>query len=189
MGIRRRFGYTKIMNTPDSNSSPAKPDEGDTPSRTATAYHEAGHAVMAVSLGRQIHKVTIAPGKQAFGGTRLGHCEIKKGRTKGANDQLEDDVLILLAGMVAEARFTGQYCHRGADRDLKDVANLLCTRAASSRQHVTLRRRMLAKTEHILSDDAHVAAMTIIADELLEKTTISGRAVRHHFHQAQQQHS
>lgn len=172
------------MNTLDPDPRSAEHDA----SLLATAHHEAGHAVMAVSLGRQIQKVTIAPGKQALGGTRLGHCEMKKGRTKGASDQLEDDVLILLAGMVAEARFTGQYCHRGADRDLKDVANLLCTRAATSRQHETLRRRMLAKAEHILSDDTHVAAIGAIARELLEKTTLSGRAVRHHFQQAQQQH-
>ncbi len=172
------------MNTPEPETPSTEPDA----SLIATAHHEAGHAVMAVSLGRHIHKVTIAPGKQAFGGTRLGHCEIKKGRAKGANDQLEDDVLILLAGMVAEALFTGQYCRRGADRDLKDVANLLCTRAASPRQHETLQRRMLAKTEHILRDEAYVAAIGTITSELLTKTTISGRAVRHHFQQAQQRH-
>ncbi|TWU11118.1 cell division protein FtsH [Allorhodopirellula heiligendammensis] len=176
------------MKTPDSKTPPTQPSPGADDALVATAHHEAGHAVMAVSLGRHIHKVTIAPGKMAFGGTRLGHCEIKKGRAKGVNDRLEDDVLILLAGMVAEARFTGQYCHRGAGRDLDDVANLLCTRAASPRQHETLRRRMIAKTEHILSDDAHVAAIRTIAGELLDKTTISGRAVRHHFQQAQQRH-
>lgn len=172
------------MNTPEPRPSWTEPDA----SLIATAHHEAGHAVMAVSLGRQIHKVTIAPGKQGFGGGRLGHCEIKKGRAKGASDPLEEDVLILLAGMVAEALFTGQYCHQGADRDLKDVANLLGTRAASPRQHETLQRRMLAKTQHILRDEAHVAAIGAITTELLMKTTISGRTVRHHFHQAQQQH-
>ena len=32
----------------------------------ATAYHEAGHAVMAMAVGRSIQKVTIAPGKLQF---------------------------------------------------------------------------------------------------------------------------
>jgi hypothetical protein len=68
---------------------------------TATAWHEAGHAVMAVSLGRPIEKVTISPARLQTGGSRLGICKIQKGRTKPSNDQLEDDVLILLAGMVA----------------------------------------------------------------------------------------
>lgn len=152
----------------------------------ATAYHEAGHAVMAVSLGRTIQKVSIAPGKSRFGASRLGHCEIKKGVKKGSHDRLEDDVLILLAGMVAEAKLTGQYCQQGAGQDLRDVANLLCTRAASPRQHETLQRRMLSKTEHLLGDDVHVEAIREIAQELLAKTTISGRLVRHYFHQAQQ---
>ncbi|MCM2370917.1 ATP-dependent metallopeptidase FtsH/Yme1/Tma family protein [Aporhodopirellula aestuarii] len=177
------------MRANSDNDSPADNDPlpaEHTPEQIATAHHEAGHAVMAVSLGRTIHKVTIAPGKPQFGAARLGHCEVKKGRFKGSHDPLEDDVLILMAGMVAEARFTGQYCHRGAARDLKDVANLLCTRAASPRQHETLQRRMLAKTEHILRDAAHVEAIECIAKELLNKTTISGRSVRHHFQQAQQ---
>ncbi len=185
------------MTNPQSESSPI--NDGDPPSETdgtesiahrneliSTAHHEAGHAVMAVSLGRTIHKVSIAPGKPQFGAAKLGHCEIKKGGSKGSHDRLEDDVLILLAGMVAEAQLTGRYCQRGAARDLKDVANLLCTRAASPRQHETLQRRMLSKTEHILSDAAHVEAIKTIANELLTKTTISGRLVRHHFQQAQQ---
>lgn len=156
---------------------------------TATAYHEAGHAVMAVSLGRSIQKVTIQPGKRQFGPARLGTCEIKKGRRGGAQDPLEDDVLILLAGMVGEAKWTGEYCAQGASQDLRDVANLLCTRAASPRQHETLQRRMLSKAEHILSDAVHTEAIDKIANELLEKTTVSGRAVRHHFQQAQQKHA
>lgn len=143
---------------------------------------------MAVSLGRNIQKVTIQPGRRQFGPARLGTCEIKKGRSRASNDPLEDDVLILLAGMVSEAKLTGSYCQSGASQDLRDVANLLCTRAASDRQHETLQRRMLSKTEHILSDPAHVAAIEAIATELVEKTTISGRAVRHHFQQAQQRY-
>lgn len=157
--------------------------------KVATAYHEAGHAVMAVSLGRSIQKVTIQPGKRQFGPARLGTCEIKKGRRGGSQDPLEDDVLILLAGMVSEAKWTGEYCHKGASQDLRDVTSLLCTRAASSRQHETLRRRMLSKAEHILGDDVHTEAIETIAKELLEKMTISGRAVRHHFQQAQQKHA
>lgn len=177
------------MSASARQKTPAAPPSLDDPQRIATAYHEAGHAVMAVSLGRSIHKVSIAAGKSQFGPARLGHCEIKKGRARAAHDPLQDDVLILLAGMVAQSRVSGQDCRAGAARDLQEVANLLCTRAASLRQHDTLQRRMLAKTEHILNDRAHVEAIENIARELLEKTTISGRSVRHHFNQAQQRHS
>jgi len=111
----------------------------------ATAYHEAGHAVMAVSLGRPIEKVTIAPSRSPIGamttGLRLGTCKIQKGRTKPTKDWLEDEVMILYAGMVAESGF----------------------------------------------DKLHLSAIEMVAKELLEKKTISGRAVEHFFKMAQQQ--
>lgn len=151
---------------------------------TATAYHEAGHAVMAVSLGRLIQKVTIVPGKSQFGESRLGICELRKGRSKASKDEMEDQVLILLAGMVAEAQFTGQYCQQGASGDLIFTRRLLQNRANSERQLERLQRRMLSKTEHLLSDEGHTKAIRLIANELVEKSTISGRSVRHFFQQA-----
>ena len=153
----------------------------------ATAFHEAGHAVMAIALGRPVKKVTIAPGKLQFGGTRLGLCEIQKGRFKPTDDWLEDEVVILLAGMVAESHFTGEYCPNGARQDLLGVGRLLGSRAASDRQFEKLQRRMLAKTEHILAGEAFQKAIEWTAQELVQKTTISGRAVRHFYHQAMQQ--
>jgi ATP-dependent Zn protease len=154
---------------------------------TATAYHEAGHAVAAVSLGRPIQKVTISPG-QTLAGVRLGHCEMKKGRSKGSSDWLEDQVLILFAGMVSEAKFTGRYCTSGAAEDLRIIDRLLESRAGNERQSQRLHRRMLSKTEYLLDDEAHAQAIESIAAELLEKTTISGRAVKHFFDQAVQRY-
>jgi ATP-dependent Zn protease len=151
---------------------------------TATAYHEAGHAVMAVSLGRPIQKVTIAAGRTAFG-VRLGACKLQKGRRKAADDPVEDEALIYLAGMVAESHFTGKHCPGGAGQDLRAVARLLQTRAASSSQLERLQRRLVDKVEHLLSDEAHAKAIELVASELIQKTTISGRAVRHFFEQAQ----
>jgi hypothetical protein len=170
----------------DVTRSEAQLSQSELAELTATAFHEAGHAVMAVSLGRSIQKVTISPSRKPLGGIQLGTCEIKKGRFKTSHDPLEDDVLVLLAGMVSEARFTGKYCRAGASQDLRAVANRLCTRAASPAQHDTLQRRMLAKTEHMLNDEILIEAIQAVANELLQRTTISGRTVRHHFQQAQQ---
>lgn len=147
--------------------------------RMATAFHEAGHAVMAFSLGRLIEKVTIAPGQLQTGGVRLGVCHLQKGRAKASTDRLEDDVLILLAGMVAEARFTGTYCRRGAAQDLRAVQRLLRSRTNNDRQSERLQRRMLDKAEHLLSDTGHVVAVESVARSLYQNTTLRGRAVRH----------
>ena len=162
------------------------------PSLIATAYHEAGHAVMAVSLGRPIEKVTITPSKSQIGamtsGLRLGTCKIQKGRTKPTKDWLEDEAMILYAGMVAESGFTKQYCQFGAAQDLREVRRLLQrTRAKTELQLEKLEQRLLDKTEHILSDETHLAAIEMVAKELLEKKTISGRAVEHFFKMAEQQ--
>ena len=152
---------------------------------TATAFHEAGHAVMAIALGRQIEKVSIAPAQLQTGGVRLGSCAIQKGRgTRSAKDRLEDEALILFAGMVAEAQYTAEYCEHGADQDLRAVRRLLRQRAASERQLARLESRLLDKTEHLLSDTAHAKAVELVAKELLKHQTISGRAVHYLIDQA-----
>jgi len=151
----------------------------------ATAYHEAGHAVMAIALGRSIHKVTIAPGQSHIGVQHLGVCHIKGGRSKSSKDRLEDDVMILLSGLVAEAVWTGRYAPEGAMQDLRQVRRHAQTRAEGERQVERLERRLLQKTQHHLSDPAMWRAIELIADELLRCQTISGRCARHFFEQAQ----
>ncbi|HBJ36416.1 MAG TPA: cell division protein FtsH [Planctomycetaceae bacterium] len=145
----------------------------------ATAYHEAGHAVMAAILGRNIQKVTIKAGQIQTGGVRLGVCELASGRRRASNDALQDEVLILLAGMVAEAKFTGRYCKLGASQDLRHVASLLHERGGNEKQAERLQRRMLDKAEHLLNVPAHWQAITLVAKELIERKAISGRSVRH----------
>lgn len=141
-----------------------------------TAYHEAGHAVMALIVGRDIHRVSILPNT-----TRLGACELKKGRSKPSRDMLEDEILILLAGVAAEGRLTENYNWSGGSQDLKQVTYLIESRAASERQAERLRRRMLDKAEYLLDDSAHWEAVRAIAKQLLESKTISGRAARHYY--------
>lgn len=177
------------MSNDESDKRPSKDQPSDAKTRdlTATAWHEAGHAVMAVSLGRTIEKVTISPARLQTGGSRLGICKIQKGRSKASNDRLEEDVMILLAGMVAESHFTGRYCTDGAAQDLSFVERLLSTRANNERQLERLTRRMLDKTEHVLREEAHAKAVRLIAEELVRKVTVSGRAVRHYFEQAKRE--
>ena len=153
----------------------------------ATAYHEAGHAVMAVSLGRTIQKATIVAAKLQTGGVRLGAVKMQQGRNKSPHDWLEDEVLILFAGMVAEAQFTGSYCQRGAAFDLRAIDHLLGTRANTERQLEKLHRRLLDKTEYMLGDEVHEKAIKSVAEQLLQHQTIKGRLVKHFLNQAIEQ--
>lgn len=163
----------------DINNNSSNDKGQSAQSLMATAYHEAGHAVMALLLGRPIEKVTISPASLQTGGNRLGACKIQKGRTKASQDPLEDEVLILLSGMVAEGHYTHRYCQAGASQDLMNVRRLLATRAPKERQLERLAKRMLNKTEHLLDDEVNRKAIVMIAKELVAKETISGRAVRH----------
>ncbi len=164
--------------------------ESEQPEQMTIAYHEAGHAVMAIIVGRPIQKVTISAANISTGGVRLGACKIRKGRSKPSKDWLEDEALILFAGMVAESHFTGQYCEIGAGQDLRNVRSLLSqTRAASQKQLQKLERKLLDKTEYLLSEERISKAIQLVANELMEKTTISGRAVLHLFNQAAKQFS
>ena len=144
----------------------------------ATAYHEAGHAVVALALGRPVHRVTVRPTTD-----RLGQCEFKKGRHQPTDDWVEDEILIALAGMAAEAKATGVYERGGAARDLRFARSLMLQRA-SERSLERFERRMLGKVEHLLGDDGHWRAVEAIAAELVAKETISGRQAVHLFEQS-----
>lgn len=142
----------------------------------ATAYHEAGHAVVALALGRPVQRVSIEPNQ-----LRLGVCEIRKGTFRPSKDWLETEVLILLGGLAAEARRSGNYDWQAASQDLRSVRMLTKQRGGSPSQVEKLERRMLDKTEHLLDQPGCWSAVESIAAELLKTTVISGRAARHLF--------
>ena len=152
----------------------------ESPHNEATAYHEAGHAVVALSLGRPVQRVTILPT-----GTHLGRCEFGKGAFRPSDDWLECQILISLGGIAAEARHTGNYDWGGASRDRQHVRRLAVERAGERRAE-RLERRLLAKVEHLLAQEKHWRAVELIAGELLRCGAISGRTARHLFDQCRE---
>ncbi len=144
----------------------------------ATAYHEAGHAVVALAHDRPVHRVSVLPNQ-----SHLGICEFRKGVLRGSDDFVEQEILISLAGMAAEARLTGRYDRAAAGRDLRHVRTLALQRA-TEKSLDRYERRMLAKVEHLMGDDAVWAAVERIAAELMKHGTISGRAATHLYKQA-----
>jgi ATP-dependent Zn protease len=143
----------------------------------ATAYHEAGHAVLALALGRPIHQVSILPHRE-----RLGVCMFGKGGSRPTKDWVEREMLISLGGVAAEARHTGNHDWGAAARDWQYVHSLAVERAGERRAE-RLIRRLLTKAEHLLSRGGNWEAVERIAAELLRRGTISGRAARHLFEQ------
>jgi hypothetical protein len=148
------------------------------PHDEVTAYHEAGHAVVALALGRTIHKVTVLANRERF-----GECRFGKGNARPTDDWLEREILIALGGLAAEARFTGTYATAEAGQDLRFVRRLALERK-SERAAGRYEQRMLDKVEYMLADEGAWKAVELIAAELVKHGAISGRAARHFFDQS-----
>jgi hypothetical protein len=146
----------------------------------ATAYHEAGHAVMALALGRPVDRVSVRSRNEW-----LGSCAFRKPVYRPSEDWLEREMLIALAGLAAEAIRHGDYPWDAAKHDHRYARSLALERAGgNARQAERLEHRMLAKAEHLLQQADHWAAVERLAAELLRLGEISGRTARHLFDQA-----
>src|SRR5258708_5662043 len=140
------------------------------PPDAATAYHEAGHAVVALALRRPVRGVSVLGDRD-----HLGSCESRRGVFRPSEDWLEREILIALGGIAAEARLTGDYAWGGAARDRQYVRRL-AVRRAGERQAERLERRLLARAENLLAQEGHWRAVELIAAELVRRGAISGRA-------------
>lgn len=140
-----------------------------------TAYHEAGHAVMALVLDRPVERVSVRPGHETD-----GICHFGKKVYRPSEDWIEREILIALGGIAAEARFTGDYDWHAAGKDQRYVARLATERAGEKRAE-RLQRRLLSRAEHIIGQEQNWKAVELIAAELLQHGEISGRTVRHLF--------
>lgn len=103
--------------------------------RRTTAYHEAGHAIVAsVIPGTDpVHKVTIIPRGRALGLTMQLPTEDRHTYSK---QQLDDTIAILMGGRLAEELVLGQMT-TGASNDIKratEIAyNMVCQYGMSKR--------------------------------------------------------
>ena len=178
-----------------------------TPSERITcAFHEAGHAVVAVHVPNTdpLHKVTIVPRGRALGLTvQLPSSD----RHSHSQEQLEAQLTILMGGRIAEEVFLRQKTS-GAAADIEhatDIARrMVCTfgmsslgmqrfgggtrdgdRGAPISEHTA--RRVDEQVEQVLSDayerarrliETYRASVEAIADELLASETLDGADIR-----------
>ncbi|PWF48630.1 ATP-dependent zinc metalloprotease FtsH [Massilia glaciei] len=118
----------KIYMGPERKSMVMREEE-----RTATAYHESGHAVVAKLLPKAdpVHKVTIMPRGSALGLTwQLPEHD----RLSLYKDKMLEEISILFGGRIAEEIFVGQMSS-GASSDFSratKVARAMVTRFGMS---------------------------------------------------------
>ncbi|MCC9603848.1 cell division protein FtsH [Stieleria sp. JC731] len=139
---------------------------------TITAYHEAGHAVIGFLLGGQIESVGLYAEADEWLPERFGDCHVNWGRVDAnANEQIEREVLTVLAGPVAEMIYTQEEMHPADNPTWAhdwNLADQLCRRMLPdpySRQ-TFLTAALMVLRDQIWRDQCW-AAIAAVADELL----------------------
>lgn len=148
--------------------------------QTLTAYHEAGHAIMASCLGAEVQSVTIEPdhddGPQRYGDTRAMWP-----RGFPPKEQRRREIFVLLAGPVAEMIYRGEPLHPGFVPEWADDWRQAWALAEPlySEPHARLQQleRLTRELYQMLRDDHRWAAIAALADELLAHETLDDEMV------------
>ena len=138
--------------------------------RKHTAYHEAGHAVIALRLGYEVGKVTI---RRRY--TSLGSAQIR-------NRTSPDDIRIDLAGALAEALVNPsnekiQLGSRGDWRNTRrSTREFVALGFIGDQEKGILIEELLQETRASVRRDKEVIAQ--VAAALLEHETLTGKDIK-----------
>jgi ATP-dependent Zn protease len=127
--------------------------------REATAYHEAGHAAIYCYLRIGFRKATIKPDKDYLGMVaiyRLGKRtmeELEYGRlARRHRERMENEMMCLLAGGIAEHIFMGRQNRIGAGSDHGRVFDFMMSACGSSEQAYTYTKWLETLTRDTLAN-------------------------------------
>jgi hypothetical protein len=140
------------------------------------AYHEAGHALMALLLGGDVRRITIEPDSDELP-DREGDTMVAWGLADSSEREFAAKaVQVSLAGPVAEMLYTGDPFHPGLV--VEWAADWQEAWRAAARLHVHSRQRLeyLEQTSirlyHLLDREDLWAALAALADNLLAYETL-----------------
>lgn len=145
------------------------------------AYHEAGHALMALLLGGEVRLVTIEPDKDD-GPQRQGDTQVLW-RRRGIGDRefAKKAVQVSLAGPVAEMIYTGDPYHPGLvaqwAADWREAWTAAAVLHPNERQRLAYLEQASIQLYHRLKQDDLWAALASLADHLLAHETLEGEQV------------
>lgn len=146
-----------------------------------TAYHECGHAFIAVYLGGRVHSLTIDPDRDD-GPDRFGAAEIRWRRARLSAQELQHKlVLTALAGPVAEMIYQGEPLHPGFVPEWSDDWRRAWEAAAAilpdERKRLAFLEEAVRHLHGLLSQDRHWAAVSALADNLLAHETLEAEEI------------
>ena len=157
-------------------------DEALDDDETLTAYHEAGHAVIAHVLGGSVDGLQLGGDIDDLLGDRFGDCRVIWGAVDPLCDwQRQREVLTLLAGPVAEMVYRGESLHPagfGPWQDDWQRAWALCESfTPDSRSRIGFLERLLQQLSVEMQREPCWAAIAAIADELLAHESLDADQV------------
>lgn len=147
-----------------------------------TAYHEAGHAFMAVRLGAKVRSVTIDPDHDD-GPERLGDTQVvwRKGRLTDREFH-ERAIMVSLAGPVAEMLYTGDPYHPGLVAewafDWQEAWKLAEPLFPDHRRRLDYLEQTTSRLYHLMNAEPNWSAIASLADNLLAHETLESEEVR-----------
>ncbi|QDU97052.1 ATP-dependent metallopeptidase FtsH/Yme1/Tma family protein [Lignipirellula cremea] len=146
-----------------------------------SAYHEAGHAFMAIFVGAQVGMVTIEPDRDD-GPQR--HAEIRVEWPPGTfsrRQHQEKMILVSLAGPAAEMLYSGDPFHPGLvpewAADWRSAWEAAAPLIADEKKRLALLEQTSIKVYRLLDQEPNWSALAAIADSLLAHETLEGEEV------------
>lgn len=146
-----------------------------------TAYHESGHAVMAIHVGAEVHSVTVDPDWDD-GPQRLGDTQIIW-ETTGLSEREyhEKRILVALAGPVAEMLYTGDAFHPGMvsewAADWSEAWEAAAILQPDRQNRLAFLEQTAAELYRVLNSQAFWSALAALADNLLAHETLESEQV------------
>ncbi|WP_168566478.1 cell division protein FtsH [Crateriforma spongiae] len=148
-----------------------------------SAYHEAGHAVVAHALGGEIESVQLGGEADSWLPERFGDCRINWGPVDpNADFQRQREIVALLAGPAAEMIYSGgdvdpsMFGPWAADWMMARSMAVALTGDPQRAQAILV--QSLQQLDRILRRDDCWAALAEIADQLLTHEFVDGETVQ-----------
>ena len=146
-----------------------------------TAYHEAGHAFMAVYLGARVRSVTIEPDRDD-GPDRFGDTQIEWDRSQFSDREIhENSVFVALAGPVAEAihRREPYYPEFFAEwaSDWQVAWEAASPLVPERKARLQFLEQVSVRLYRLLNQDENWAALAAIVDHLLAHERLEGEEI------------
>ena len=148
-----------------------------------TAYHEAGHAVLACRLGARVLRVTVEP-ENDDGPARFGDTQVEWPTPRWtARDLAIREIKVALAGPVCEMLYSGERIHPAMIQEWHLDWQMATHKARTflpDDEELTLvyLETMCQRIIDFFDQAGHWAAVAALADELLARETLYEHEIR-----------